>query len=329
VKILKTEEENREGEIRASDAGQFLDTLVQVGANPFRQVISGAGLCLSDGAILDLPPYSNMRQNVMWIDDHLKYALHDELGHFGRWTRTHHLYESRVSESRFQQIRHARRKNRPLFSYADVRWHNNTYMLRLILGCVADSWLRGRSEIKQGTQKLRKRKYQELLGSVPHIFGDNFLDVIPGGWESFANTAKADQFRQVLWEEGCKRLRKIVKLWGAPRYHNTYLGLFILGKDHPRYAEFRQFLPKGISKGLNSAVTKLPKRFIKAKQITQNKDLRNPTLDQALVLLIDDFVNYLSLVQFWPLFVQSVRCLQNQHAQYQSKSLEWMFPSME
>lgn len=52
-----------------------------IGAHPIVSVISGAMLCLSEGAILDLPPFSNFSLNVSWIDDHLKYCLHRELRH--------------------------------------------------------------------------------------------------------------------------------------------------------------------------------------------------------------------------------------------------------
>ncbi|MGH9882383.1 MAG: hypothetical protein ACRD6N_13180, partial [Pyrinomonadaceae bacterium] len=53
----------------------------KIGAHPIASVISGAMLCLSEGAILDLPPFSNFTLNVSWIDDHLKYCLHRELRH--------------------------------------------------------------------------------------------------------------------------------------------------------------------------------------------------------------------------------------------------------
>src|SRR5205823_2332848 len=33
-------------------------------------------------AILDLPPFSNLANNVMWIDDFLKYSLHRAMNHF-------------------------------------------------------------------------------------------------------------------------------------------------------------------------------------------------------------------------------------------------------
>ena len=46
--------------------------LSSIGSDPLSSVISGSALVLSDGAILDLPPFSNFKWNVMWIDDFLK-----------------------------------------------------------------------------------------------------------------------------------------------------------------------------------------------------------------------------------------------------------------
>lgn len=38
------------------------------GANPLRACVSGSAFCVSDSLTLDLPPFSNFRLNVMWID---------------------------------------------------------------------------------------------------------------------------------------------------------------------------------------------------------------------------------------------------------------------
>ena len=50
--------------------------LPALGSHPLRSVVSGAGMVINEGAILDLPPFSNFQQNVMWIDDYLKYEMH-------------------------------------------------------------------------------------------------------------------------------------------------------------------------------------------------------------------------------------------------------------
>ncbi|HPO14253.1 MAG TPA: hypothetical protein PLI09_12485 [Candidatus Hydrogenedentes bacterium] len=321
-------EETTEGVIKASVAKAFLEEIVKLGANPFRQVVSGAGLCLSDGAILDLPPYSNMHLNVMWIDDHLKYALHDELGHFGRWTRTHHHYVARVEEARFSQLRHVCKEGSPFFTYKDVKWHLQTYMLRLLLGCVADSWLRGKEQTKERTSGLKDIAYNALVLSVPHIYGDKFMEIIPGGWETYLDDKdkKMDEFKQRLWQKGCERLKRAVELWSDSIYENTFLGLYVHGLRHARYKEFKDFFPAGMPNGLANAVHGLPEDIKIVQRPSPNALPDDPNLEQALITLVDDFVDYLSLVQFWPFFIQSVRCFQNQHTQYRLQYLEWMFP---
>jgi hypothetical protein len=317
------------GVIRAQVVRAFMTEIAELGANPHRQVVSGAGLCLSDGAILDLPPFSNMHLNVMWIDDHLKYALHDELGHFGRWTRTHHSYKARVSGAHFSQLRHARRSDGPLFTYEDIKWHLRTYMLRLILGCVADSWLRGKPGVKQGTSSLEGMLYNDLMHSVPHIYGETFMDVLPGGWVDLPGQPTMGDFKQKLWRRGCDRLRRAVELWSDDTYEHTFLGLFVRGYAHTRYEEFKDFFPVGMPEGLARSVQRLPELYQNALRSSPEIVLDDPSLEQAVVTLVDDFVDYLSLVQFWPFFVQSVRYFQNQHAQYRRDDLEWMFPTPE
>jgi len=319
-------EDTKQGVIKARVVKTFLEEIAELGANPFRQAVSGAGLCLSDGAILDLPPFSNMHSNVIWIDDHLKYALHDELGHFGRWTRTHHTLTARVPEARFTQLRHARKDGGPLFTYKDVKWHLQTYMPRLILGCVADSWLRGKPGVKQGTKSLEDSLYSELVLSVPHIYGETFMEVLPGGWADLPGQPTVIDFKQKLWRRGCERLRRAVELWSADIYEHTFLGLFARGYAHTRYEEFKDFFPCGMPEGMTRAVQGLPESCQNVQRLSQEPAPDDLSLEQALVTLVDDFVDYLSLVQFWPFFVQSVRYFQNQHAQYCRHDLEWMFP---
>jgi hypothetical protein len=319
------DEDSKPGVIYSRDVNAFLRTVVELGANPFRQVVSGAGLCLSDGAILDLPPYSNMHLNVMWIDDHLKYALHDELGHFGRWVRTHHHHSARVSEAQFPQLRHTRRDGGPLFTYKDVKWHIKIYMQRLLLGCAADAWLRGKPEVKKSTRSLAEDAYKTLVESVPHSYGETFMEVLPGGWGLLPGKPTVDQFREMLWEQAVERLEKAVSYWGTDDYKDTFLGLFARGYAHPLYQDFKDVFPVGMPEGLKKAVEKLPRQCKDAKRPPEGMP-DDPGLEQALATLVDDFVEYMGLVQFWPFFVQSVRSFQNQHAQYRHPHLEWMFP---
>jgi hypothetical protein len=322
----KDTEDSSKAVVKGSVSKAFLDTLVEIGANSERQVVSGAGFCLSDGAILDLPPFSNMHLNVMWIDDHLKYALHDELGHFGRWTRTHHRAVARVRKATFSQLRHPSREGDPLVTYRDIKWHLGTYMLRLVLGSVADFWLRARMELKQETGVLSKEEYQTVVRSVPSPYAAWFMEALPAGWDPSADNPVMDAVRQKLWEQALMRLKRAVEIWSEPAFDQTFLGLFVKGSSHPKFREFKDFLPVGMPRGLREAVKGLPSRYEKAGRPPENPARDDLQLEEALVTLLDDFLYYVKVVQFWPFFVQSVRNLQNQHARYPNPALEWMFP---
>ncbi|GAI85840.1 unnamed protein product, partial [marine sediment metagenome] len=60
----------------------WLDSIADIGADPYNQVISGAGLNISLQSITTLPPFANAGSPIIWIDDHLKRLLHEALGHF-------------------------------------------------------------------------------------------------------------------------------------------------------------------------------------------------------------------------------------------------------
>ena len=188
-------------------------------------------------------------------------------------------------------------------------------MLRLILGCVADSWLRGKKGVKEGTSSLKQKQYDDLVRSVPHIYGETFMEVLPGGWTDLVRHPSVSDFKQKLWRQGCERLRKAVEFWSHDRYEHTFLGLFVRGFAHIQYEEFKDFFPGGMSEGLARSVQRLPELYQNAQRPSQDATPDDPSLEHALVTLVDDFVEYLSLVQFWPFFVQSVRYFQNQHAQ--------------
>jgi hypothetical protein len=313
---MKEPDPMKEAKLLFDKTTLFLQTLFKLGANPFRQVISGAGLCLCDSAILDLPPFANMRLNVMWIDDHLKYALHDELGHFGIHRRLHH--RARVSNCHFKQLRH---DGRP--TYKDVKWHLENYMLRLTLGCVADAWLRQVANVKRSNKDLKRKEYKELVKNVPGIYAEEFFDVLPRLWQS--EQAKL-RFKEKLWGLAQERLRDLVKEWGDGDYRGTFLDLFVKGSDHEEYGTFKEYFPAVFKDGMKVAVEAMPKRYKDAKRKVSVRDESSLSLESAVKILVDDFVDYFELWRMWPRFVQSVRLLLNRHAQVEERDLDWMFP---
>jgi hypothetical protein len=311
--------------VKSSTALSFLRGLINYGANPFRQVISGAGLCLSDGAILDLPPYSNMRLNVVWIDDHLKFSLHHELGHFD--IHIGEVGHARVGEARFPQLRHS---GAP--TYKDVMWHMKSYMPRLVMGCVADGWLRASPELKRAlTGRLTTDQIRDLRKKyVPHVYASEFLEVMLGKYGGGADPERRKQFRQRLWESALARLREVVKGWSGDEFSGTFLGLFARGEVPDQYPQgLCDYLPEQFKLGLSAAVKVLPGQM--PPDPPTCKDFEKASLSDALQILVDDFVEYLDVVQFWKFFVYSVRFLLNRDRQsYEMKrpgeSLDWMFP---
>jgi hypothetical protein len=292
---------------------KFLRSLHHVGADPFRQVVSGAGLCLSDGAILDLPPFSNMRLNVMWIDDHLKYSLHHELGHFD--IHIGEVDHARVEGAIFPQLRKAP-------NYENVRWHLGTYMLRLILGCVADAWLRKVPQLKKSLTKrftvdgrIQVQKIKNFLNeNVPHLYAKQFLDVLP---ENREDLKRAQDFKQELWKVALIRVRQLAQDWALEDYQGTFLDLFV--SSNARYKEHRDFLPKAFKEGLAKVAHGLPDEYPPLSP-GYNKDEENPDLQDALVLLADGFVQYFQWFQFWKYFVYSVRFMLNRDRQVERDS---------
>jgi hypothetical protein len=124
-------------------ARRFLRDLRDIGADPETQVISGAGLCISPEAIRMLPPFANVGEQIIWIDDHLKRILHEELGHF-RYPRD---VGRRCDEARFIQDRYPPPDG---VTAQAVGWHGGEYLERLVRGCLMDALIRDRNRRRRG-----------------------------------------------------------------------------------------------------------------------------------------------------------------------------------
>ncbi len=127
--------------LMAGIARQFLTDLGKIGADPDKQVISGAGLYISPEAIRKLPPFANVGDLIVWIDDHLKRILHEELDHF----RPKPKGSDRRCKATFVQDRYG-----SVLSGHDARWHREEYLRRLVMGCLLDGLIQGRAGAKRG-----------------------------------------------------------------------------------------------------------------------------------------------------------------------------------
>ncbi len=127
--------------LMAGMAQRFLKDLGKIGADPNKQVISGAGLYISPEAIRRLPPFANVGDLIVWIDDHLKRILHEELDHFSPKPKG----SDRRCEATFVQNRYG-----SVLSGNDARWHREEYLRRLVMGCLLDGLIRDRHRGKPG-----------------------------------------------------------------------------------------------------------------------------------------------------------------------------------
>jgi hypothetical protein len=133
-------------ELNATLANRFLDELALIGADPRHQVTSGAGLMISFRAISELPPFANASEQIVWIDDHLKRILHEELGHFGMGKRRKN--GRRAQQVTFVQDRYPE-PARDLDSES-LNWHREDYLDRLIRGCLLDAAVLDRDKDRAG-----------------------------------------------------------------------------------------------------------------------------------------------------------------------------------
>lgn len=89
------------------------------------QVISGAGLVMSFRAIDLLPPFLNIGDFVVWVDDHLKRRVHEALRDLGVDDK------ECIVGSKFKQDRHPSG-----ITVDDITWAKNFYFDRLLRGCI-------------------------------------------------------------------------------------------------------------------------------------------------------------------------------------------------
>jgi hypothetical protein len=83
---------------------------------------------MSFPAIASLPPFANSGSSVVWIDDAIKRALHEAMGHcppgVGQRCVSAHFVQNRYAQA---------------LSAADLEWHRTEYLRRLARGAVLHS----------------------------------------------------------------------------------------------------------------------------------------------------------------------------------------------
>ena len=272
--------------------------LTSIGAHPYHSVISGALLCLSEGAILDLPPFSNFQNNVMWIDDHLKYSLHRAMHHFTS-EETLNL-EPGLSDARLDDITVT--KERPTVSGLPG-YVLGTYLPTLLWGTIFDSWITDHPIVKCRFSTLTEKERQKWLfmKSKEHnaALPQAMLKALREG--HFGDDAK-QELRNNLWERAIDRIEEVRQLWAALK-NGTNKSFAAYWAEGAVESQFPSECFEGCKNSLWEGIS--PNRPMDQK-IKCQEDL-SIAMYKKVSELVEDTVTYVLWALEWPKFAQIVR----------------------
>jgi hypothetical protein len=272
-----------------------VEGLAQIGAHPHVSVVSGALLCFSEGAILDLPPFSNFSLNVSWIDDHLKYCLHRELRHL---STAELQIEPLLSDAKLDQVMvpKARGEISNLPNYV-----LGNYIPTLLWGAIMDAWI-----TPDPLLKCRPNDLQPELAAAwrsLHRRGPS-QGVLPAALQQ---ALRAGHFkpstrfalRAELQRIALARINQVRKQWAtltAPG-KETFASLWAKGQvaDY-----FPQIEPRCLGIAPGTPITT---------DITQVAQL-NAHLQDDFKQVLEDAVEYIRWTLNWPHIVQVVRSIE-------------------
>ena len=270
--------------------------IARVGAHPNESVISGALLALSDGAILDLPPFSNFRRNVMWIDDHLKYLLHQALGHFRRMELDieGEPFKPRVEGGQVF-------KDRVLAGQGNLRPYTlGNYIPTVFWGTILDAWIQDSTAIKPPVVEKLTTESGPFAESLAHALRRS----------SFPQEEQ-EALREELLAAAWQRADEVHQEWRALRS----------GSGEDAIKSFAALWATGDRKGITRALGKLADRYKRkkdwigwgmvkkgSKSISGLDDL-SPEVEKGIRILVDDVITYIEWALEWPSFVRSVRAV--------------------
>eukprot|EP00924_Labyrinthula_sp_SR-Ha-C_P009121 snap_masked-scaffold_2-processed-gene-13.0-mRNA-1 protein AED:1.00 eAED:1.00 QI:0/-1/0/0/-1/1/1/0/658 len=293
-----------------------------VGANPLSACVSGAGFCVSVGISLDLPPFSNFRSNVLWVDDELLVRFAQRL----KLTR-HNISLGEINSGHTWTLGEA--KNNPVKARGipkNILWYTlEVYIPTFIFGCILDSW------ITAGPLHYLP-KFANIPGKETTAVDGPLITAVKSILTRGRMLEKdvIVNLKNDLRAAALERIKLIYYQWSRPEFKGTIMYEFATGSitSHPRLRKFClldeekkagvRYIDKGrflVKTSYHERVNKLVlEGALKGKKLSINdlpkltgSDL-NPTLEQlAMYDLIDDAVSYLEWILVWPSVVQAVR----------------------
>ncbi len=282
----------------------------ELGAHPTTSVISGAMLYLSDGAIVDLPPFSNFSLNVSWIDDHLKYCLHRELGHLRKPTLQDNLREGKRSDlltySKMDEVivQKAGRKIQE-----DLRLYIfDIYLPTLLRGTILDAWITPNPLLKFRPEELtpeNRKLRSELLnakqsGDLPSALQNALAECKFTEHARFELTAE-------LEKSALKRITQVRQQWAAlmDKGVETFASIWAKGMARRCCPDLKdKYKSKHKPKYLG---------IVDDPDLPVEQDLSVDDLSHAVsqdLTQFHDACNYIEWTRDWPTIVQVVRSIE-------------------
>jgi hypothetical protein len=282
----------------------IIEGIGKIGAHPLTSVISGAMLYLSDGAILDLPPFSNFRLNVMWIDDHLKYSLHRELGHLSRAKAKAGAVEARydplLSHSRLEDVIVQKAGRRVGDNFPQYLF--NDYLPTLLWGMIMDAWITPNPILKYRRKDLsdedrieisrlsRKEQSEAVLASALQ------KALVEGG----LGFAEKNSLKNSLINVAIKRINEVRRQWIDLTENGTETFASIWAKT-----KVKSFFPR-----LKLRYTGIADNGLEAYEDITHEDHIDRHLYSDLLYLVEDAIDYIEWTLQWPKIVQVVRSIE-------------------
>lgn len=275
----------------------------KIGGHPTVSVISGAMLCISEGAILDLPPFSNFGLNVMWIDDHLKYSLHRELRHLN----TDELKaEPLLNGAKLDKVMVEKARS-PIESLPE--YVLGSYLPSLLWGTVMDAWITKTPLLKYRSRDLSDEDRAALrdisrTGRSQSVLASALQAALEKG-----DISQGDKLslKDELREEALKRITEVREQWAA--------------LTEGEVETFASVWAKGtVSKYFEGLCVPHPQLGIRcagipAESVSLSVDIThirqlNSDLSHDLEALITYAIDYIEWTLKWPKIVQVVRSIE-------------------
>lgn len=275
--------------------------ITEIGGNPLTGVISGALLCMSDGAILDLPPFSNFSQLVTWIDDHLKYALYRELKHLEIYQICGDAQNNKPKSPIVEDCQVTKARGEIL----DIAYYVlGNYLPTLLCGCIVDAWIQPDPRPKIDGQKL------DTTGVLSKALQEAL---------KFGRPPEGKQLRQLkqsLKNAAYERIEEVRSQWEklkGPQDQDTFASLWVGDPQniknqfhrHSRTPKDFDTMQKAGDRWVGWGI----KKDSATHSITSKNDL-NPGIAERIDNLIEDVIIYIEWALEWPKFIQSVRAVE-------------------